>query len=198
MGQCEVRLVGALPEAGRADETLLLCPFLSGLDPASGMWLGPLAWHDCNATLLAALAAVDRPPASTVFAGVFCADPFRLADDVLAGLRAAGVAGVVNLPSVSFLDGAFGQTLAALHLGVGREVGFLRHARAQGFRVAGCASEFSDAQTMCEAGAELIVTHSGPPLPGSAQGRDRLARRLSGFGVRVVSLPSLIAGCAAG
>ena len=192
MGQRAVRLVSNLP-ASDAEEIILLCPFLSGLDPMLGMWLGPLAWHDCNATLLAALASALRPVAASVFAGVFCADPFRLTDDLLDTLCVAGIAGVVNLPSVSFLDGEFGQTLASLHLGVERELGFLRRARARGFRVAGCACALSDAQAMCAAGAELIISHSGPPLPERAHKRDPWARRLDVCGVQVVSLSSLIA-----
>ena len=205
VGQSAVRLVTSMPMSAGVDEIQILCPFLRGLDPALGMWLGPLAWHDSNAALLAVLEqARPLPPQVTVFAGVFCADPFRAEDDVVAALRAAGVSGMANLPSVSFLDGEFGQTLAALNLGMARELNFLRHARSHGFRIAGCASALSDAQSLCAFGAELIITHAGPPHTAQADlglNRDgQLAQQLSDCGAQLVSLSELIVqlGAAAG
>jgi predicted TIM-barrel enzyme len=195
IGQQTIRLVGTLPNATAPAETLIWCPFLAGLDPAVALWLGPLAWHDCNATLLAALERLSGPARGDVYAGVFCADPFRAPADLFATLRRAGIAGVANLPSTSFLDGELGQTLAALSLGPERELAFLRQAAERGFRIAACVSELRDAEAMCEAGADLILTHAGPPLPGQLVGRsagwNRSARRLAASGARILSLYDL-------
>lgn len=197
IGQAPVRLVSALPATnGRAPRgILLLCPFLSGLDPSVSMWLGPLAWHDCNAALLAALAG-PVPAGSTILAGVFCADPFRSPDDLLAALRVAGVGGVVNLPSVTFFGGEFGETLDALNLGFARELAFLRRARELGFQVAGCARERADVEAMLGIGVELVIAHAGPPLPSidieRASRQARLLRELAGIGVRILSLYDLV------
>ena len=195
-GQHEVRLVSALPPSCDHEQLLILCPFLSGLDPAVGMWLGPLAWHNCNAALLAALAQ-PIPPGSTVFAAAFGADPFEPWDDLLAALQARGVAGVANLPSVSFFDGEFAQTLTAMNLGMDRELAFLRRAGARGLRIAGCARELADAHAMLELGAQLVITHAGPPAPKQSRQREdhckRLTRHLGECSAQVLSLYDLVA-----
>ncbi|HYZ63708.1 MAG TPA: phosphoenolpyruvate hydrolase family protein [Acetobacteraceae bacterium] len=192
MEKAPVRLVTRLPDAPADGEMLILCPFLAGLDPAIAMWLGPLAWHDCNAALLAALPA-SVPSGACVFAGVFCADPFRSAGDLLGALHAAGVAGVANLPSVSFLDGEFAQTLDALQLGRQRELAFLRGAAQAGFRIAGCAGSPAEAQELAAAGAELLIVHAGPPLPEAHRDAgERLTRRLQNKHIRAVALSDLL------
>ena len=162
IGQSVVRLVSRMPTVAGADELLILCPFLEGLDPSVAMWLGPLAWHDCNGALLCALP--QNPPAipTTVFAGVFCAEPFRAADEILTPLRAAGIAGIVNLPSVSFLDGEVAGTLEALKLGVERELRFLEQARSSGFRIACCLRDSTMATINARLQPELVIRHAGP------------------------------------
>jgi predicted TIM-barrel enzyme len=186
MGKTErqsVRLVlRCPPDSVARSDRLVLCPFMEGEDPATTFWLGALAWHDVNARLLAALDGAAAPRC-TVYAGVFCVDLFRRDKDIFAALQAAGIQGVINLPSVSFMDGELATILASFDLGVEREIAFLRRARAAGFRIAGCAADPNAVEAMVQAGAELIVTHARPPLPGKADaGRTAAARLRQRFG----------------
>ncbi|MDB5370064.1 MAG: hypothetical protein JWP20_1622 [Roseomonas sp.] len=158
------------------DESWLFCPWLPALPPGPEFWLAALAWHDSNGSLLDNLPA--QPPRRKVYAGVFCVDPFRRREDILHALRRAGISGIVNLPSVSFIDGEVGTLLAGFSLGVEREIAFLRGASGAGFHVAGCAATLDAAQAMAGAGAELIIAHGGPPLPGSADPGHAVAARL--------------------
>lgn len=160
-GQLKLRLVTQLLQPGAVGETVILCPFLQGLDPAVAMWLGPLAWHDCNAALLQ---AIEQPVsnAAAVFAGVFCADPFRSADQILTRLEAAGIRGVANLPSISFLDGDVVATLDALNLGVERERHFLERAQSRGFSIAYCARVSQTDNSAERFSPDLLIYHAGP------------------------------------
>lgn len=162
-----VRLVTAWPPGRLSDATLVLCPFLAGLEPAVAFWLGGLAWHDANATLLAAIGTPARVP-QPVYAGVFGVDPFRRDDDLFAALRRAGIGGIINLPTVSVIDGDLGNILASFTLGVQREIDFLRRAREAGFRIAACVGTMEAADHAAAAGADFLIAHGGPPLPGQA------------------------------
>lgn len=173
-----LRLVRSLATpADDAADVWLLCPWLPALPPGPEFWFAALAWHDSNGDLLAALDG-PAPPGRRIYAGVFCVDPFRRREDILQALRRVGVEGVVNLPSIGFIDGEVGSLLAGFSLGLEREVGFLRSAREAGFRVAGCAATLDVARSMVAAGAELILAHGGPPLPGSADPGQAVANRL--------------------
>jgi hypothetical protein len=170
------------------NDRLLLCPFMDGPDPQTAFWLGPLAWHDVNARLLAALPDAAAPRC-LVYAGIFCIDPFRRDEDLFAAVLAAGIQGVVNLPSVSFIDGELATILGSFDLGVEREIAFLRRAHAAGLRIAGCAADADAANAMVQAGADFIIAHAGPPLPGKPDpGRSAAARLRRRFG----SLPPVI------
>jgi hypothetical protein len=194
--QPRIRLVRRLPP-GRvaARDRLVFCPFLDGPDPAALFWLGGLAWQDANARLLASLHGA-APPRCTVYAGVFGVDPFRRDEDIFAALAAAGIQGVVNLPSVAFMDGELAAILGSFDLGAQREIALLRRARAYGLRIAGCAADADAADAMLQAGAELIIAHAGPPLPGRPDpgyaAATRLRRRYSA-GPPVVSASELLA-----
>jgi hypothetical protein len=177
-GTPRLRLVRdfATPE-WRTREAWVFCPWLPALPPGPRFWLAGLAWHDSNGRLLDALRCA-APPGQLVYAGVFCVDPFRRQQDILQALRHAGINGVVNLPSVGFIDGEVGTLLSGFSLGLEREIAFLRAARADGFRVAGCVATLDAARAMVEAGAELILAHGGPPLPGTPDPAEAVAARL--------------------
>jgi hypothetical protein len=182
------------PSGRQPDATLVLCPFLAALDPATAFWLGALAWHDANASLLAAIgtpARVSQP----VYAGVFCVDPFRRDGDLFAALRRAGIGGIINLPTVSVIDGDLSNILGSFALGIQREIDFLRRAREAGFNIAACVGTTEAADHAVAAGADFLIAHGGPPLPGQADPAHaatvRLQRRFVS-GPAVVSVTELL------
>jgi len=174
---------------------MVLCPFLAGLDVTIAFWLGGLAWHDANADLLAAIRKPTRHQGH-VYAGVFGADPFRRDDDLFAALRGASIEGVINLPTVSVIDGELGGILGSFNLGVGREIDFLLRVRAAGFRIAGCVASTEAADQLVAAGADFIIAHGGPPQPEVADPSrsvtNRLRRRFAN-GPAVVSAAEFLA-----
>lgn len=165
VGQASIRLVRTWPAPTAAGAWEIFCPFLNGVDANTAFWIGGLAWHDANASLLTAL-LMPAPVAPVVFAGVFCTDPFRRDVDIFAALQQAGIQGIVNLPSVSFFDGELATILDSFNLGIARELDFLRRARAAGFRIAACLPTGGPIAEAVDAGAELIIAHDGPPQPG--------------------------------
>jgi hypothetical protein len=99
---------------GTATPTVL-CPCLEGLPPDFAFTIGILPVHDANALLLEELARADGT-ARPDFAGVYLADPFRRLDDVLDRVEAAGIRGVVNLPTVvPFLRHGGNRIFESLH-----------------------------------------------------------------------------------
>jgi len=172
----------------------LLCPWLRGRDPGVAFWIGALPWHDANAALLQALA---KPHSSVgmVYAGIFCVDPFRTAEDLYSALHAAAVTGIVNLPSVSVFDGELGSLLASFDLGIEREVAFLRNARAAGFHIAGCASSTDVARRLVEAGVDFLIAHGGAPHGKTRDPSAAVARRLRRAvrtGIPVIALGDIL------
>lgn len=86
---------GSGPEFRRS----ILCPALRGLPQEAALDLAILPIHDANGLLLDAIAQPGAGAAPD-YAGVCLSDPFRRIDDIFEALRAAGVGGVVNLPTV--------------------------------------------------------------------------------------------------
>jgi hypothetical protein len=198
MGKIEqpaIRLVSEWPSAVADGAWQVLCPFLADVVPAAAFWIGGLAWHDANASLLAAIRE-PAPAGTNVFAGVFCTDPFRRDIDIFAALRQAGIAGVVNLPTVSFFDGELGAILDSFNLGIGREIDFLERARDAGFRIAGCVSTTGPIDRMLQVGAELIIAHAGVPPPGRDDPAEvsaaRWHRRFAAHGPPVITASTLL------
>ncbi len=196
VGQPPIRLGRTWPLPTADGAWQIFCPFLDGVDANTAFWIGGLAWHDANASLLAAL-PTPAPIVQTVFAGVFCIDPFRRDVDIFAALRQAGIQGIVNLPSVSFFDGELATILDSFNLGIAQELDFLRRARAAGFRIAACLPVGGPIAQAVDAGAELIIAHDGPPQPGqtersSAAAALRLRRQFPG-GPPVIGAEDLLA-----
>src|SRR5262245_1182398 len=188
----DLRIVTRWPPRGSDRAALtVLCPCLAGLPPRRAAWLGVLPLHDANARLLAAIAG---GVADDMIAGVLAIDPFRSVPDLLAALRAAGVRGVVNLPSVAAFDGEMGGILDDLRFGVAREIDFLATAVAAGFRAAGLARSPEIAQRMIAVGVKLIIADGGPPLAGQQRRRAAAVRRIarSVRGVPVIALPDAV------
>src|SRR5688572_7884509 len=143
MGLATIRIAATAAQVGTgaASEHCIWCPAIARYphDPPSlGIWLSPLAAHSANELLLQSL----------VDAGVFATDPLRTDTSLIRQLQAADVRGVINFPSVSFIDGQASATLDQLGLGIEREIKFLVSCREAGLRIAGVASTEATARRL--------------------------------------------------
>lgn len=110
----------------------VFCPCLKDLPEELALTLGILPVHDANGRLLAELEHVD-PDHAPDFAGLCLVDPFRRLDDILDRVAAAGINGVINLPTVvPFLEGQQSEAILALHQD---ERAALQKAEKRGFEV---------------------------------------------------------------
>lgn len=151
-----------------SDELVLVCPWLSGLDPRTGLWLAALPIHDCNAFIDDGW-ALDAPPQlrERCYVGVFALDRLRSGQQIFGPLRDKGFSRLINLPSIGFFDGATAQTFGRLAFTLESEVAFMAQARASGFRTALCAR--ADVAAAVAAGPakpfDFVLRHSGPGNP---------------------------------
>jgi predicted TIM-barrel enzyme len=140
----------------------IFCPWLNRFPHDTGIWVSVLAAHDANGTLFDALLASGKSRPH-VYAAVFTVDPFRSAEEIIRRIKQSGLGGVINLPSISFIDGAAGATFDKLSLGVDRELEFLAGCSAAGLRIAGVVRTVAAAERLLEIGADFLVAHGGPP-----------------------------------
>ncbi len=123
---------------------------------------GLLPFGDANAlSLEAARERVPKAGATPVLAGICATDPLRLMDKFLQEMKAVGVAGVQNAPSVGLIDGGFRTSLEDGKLGYGKEVGLVRLAEALDLITMMFVFSPEDAAGMAEAGADVVVVHPG-------------------------------------
>jgi predicted TIM-barrel enzyme len=115
-----------------------------------------------------------------VLAGVCATDPMRLMDKFLQEMKAAGVAGVQNMPSVGMIDGSFRTNLEEAKLGYGREVEMLKLAGALDLVTAAFVFSAEDARAMAEAAMDLVVIHPGAGAGGSLKERKKEIEELAG------------------
>jgi predicted TIM-barrel enzyme len=166
---CDVRLSRNLTQTGPANMATrwILCPWLDRFPKDFGVWLSVLAAHDLNANLLEAL-----PPSEkrwpNVYAGVFAVDKLRPTGRLIHALKSSGIAGVINFPSSSFIDGEAGAVLNRLSLGIDREIEFLRACSMEGLHIAGVANSREAAQRMAQIGVNFLIAHGGPPTRTNA------------------------------
>jgi predicted TIM-barrel enzyme len=92
---------------------------------------------------------------------VCATDPLRLIDKFLLEMKAAGVAGIQNVPSVGLIDGGFRTNLEEAKLGYAREVEMIRLATTLDLVAAAFVFSPEDARAMAGAGADLVVIHPG-------------------------------------
>lgn len=153
-------------EGVAADELLLVCPWLAGLDPQTGLWLAALPIHDCNAFVDTAW-RLTSPEAlrERCHVGVFALDRLRSDQQIFGPLREKRVAAMINLPSIGFFDGATAQTFGRLGFTLENEIAFLARARGEGFCTALCAR--SDVVLEPERAAQFafVLRHQGPDGP---------------------------------
>jgi hypothetical protein len=109
---------------------VVFSPCIAGLPPDLAVDLAILPIHDANRRLVEALPAAPRPCAPD-YAGLCLSDPFMRIDDLLARLRAAGIGGVANFPTVApMLAGEDADQFTLLYR---RELQGLDRAAAAGF-----------------------------------------------------------------
>ena len=132
-----------------------------GLKNARGI-AGLLPLGDANAlSLESARERIPKAGSTPVLAGVCATDPLRLLDKFLREIKAAGVAGIQNLPSVGLIDGGFRTNLEEAKLGYAREVEMMRLAGTLDLITAAFVFSPEDARAMADAGADLVVIHPG-------------------------------------
>ncbi len=133
-----------------------------------GSLAGLLAYGNANEIVLdmarEVLPLVRRTP---VIAGVNGTDPFMLAEHFLGTLKAMGIAGIQNFPTVGLIDGIFRQNLEETGMGYALEVEMIRTARALDLLTTPYVFSEADAVAMAEAGADIIIAHMGLTTGGS-------------------------------
>lgn len=133
---------------------------------------GLLPLGDANAlSLESAKERIATAGTTPVLAGVCATDPLRLMDKFLQEMKAAGVAGVQNRPSVGLIDGGFRTNLEEAQLGYAREVEMVRDAGTLDLITASLVFTPEDARKMAEAGADVVVIHPGLGRQGTPKER---------------------------
>src|SRR6202163_1060438 len=154
-------------EAGGAD---LIIIYNSGRYRMAGRGslAGLLPYGDANAIVMEmageVLPVVDHTP---VLAGVCGTDPFRLMDNFLRDIEAAGFAGVQNFPTVGLYDGTFRANLEETGMGYDLEVEMIRLAAERGLVTAPYVFDVPSAEAMTRAGADVLVPHMGLTTKGT-------------------------------
>jgi predicted TIM-barrel enzyme len=127
-----------------------------------GSLAGLLAYGNANEIVLQmareVLPVISRTP---VLAGVNGTDPFLLTEYFLSTLRAMGIAGVQNFPTVGLIDGLFRQNLEETGMSYACEVEMIRTAHRLGMLTTPYVFCEADAAAMAEAGADIVIAHMG-------------------------------------
>lgn len=176
----QIRLIPTLASARQVrpvKRRWILCPWLTRFPRDTGIWVSVLAAHDANGTLFDALLASGKSRPD-VYAAVFAVDPFRSAEEIIHRIKQSGVGGVINFPTISFIDGAAGTTFEKLSLGIDRELEFLAGCSAAGLRVAGVVRTVAAAERLLEIGADFLVAHGGPPTSAARDPSIEAVRRI--------------------
>jgi len=162
--------------ARRAGCEPVLCPILEHVDPVDALLIACLPVFDANRLLMSSLEQLKELPAAQrpTTAGFFAADPFLHADNLFALLRQAGIAAVVNFPSVQAFDGAFSDNLDRVGCGFALELERLLKAGDAGFDVHGLILSEDAAQYLRKAGLNGCVL-TPFPRDKSATSLDRKA-----------------------
>ena len=165
----DIRLAKNLDQtlAGNSATVWILCPWIERFPRETGIWLSVLAAHDINEGLLEAL----RPSNRTwprVYAGVFAVDTLRQTAQLIRRFKSSGIAGVINFPSTTFIDGEAATVLAGLSLGIEREIRFLQACAKEGLGIAGVTNSPEAAHHLVKLGVDFLVAHGGPPTRNNA------------------------------
>lgn len=156
-----------LAEAGGAD---LIIIYNSGRYRMAGRGslAGLMPYGDANGIVVDMAAEVlpvvkDTP----VLAGVCGTDPFRLMPVFLKQLKEIGFSGVQNFPTVGLIDGNFRANLEGTGMGYDKEVEAIRLAHEIDLFTSPYVFDPEHAQSMAEAGADILVAHVGLTTAGT-------------------------------
>jgi predicted TIM-barrel enzyme len=164
-----LRIVSTWPPHGLVEPETewIFCPWLQGLPSRSGLWIASLPIHDANAVLLNAI-AVDSfrgAPLKPAFVGVCLVDPFRQLKQLFQTVAAAGIGGIVNLPTIGAFRGSMARALDDLGTGVDREIAMLVLARDQGLRIGGVATAPETEAKLVDIGCDFVLNLSYKAKP---------------------------------
>ncbi len=102
-----------------------------------------------------------------VLAGVNGTDPFMIPDQFLRRLIDLGFSGVQNFPTVGLIDGTFRANLEETGMGYGLEVDMIARAHALDLLTTPYVFSESEARSMAQAGADIVVCHMGLTTGGA-------------------------------
>src|SRR5215475_11953257 len=102
-----------------------------------------------------------------VIAGVNGTDPFCHFDQFLDELKAIGISGIQNFPTVGLIDGVFRANLEETGMGYGLEIDLVRRAHAKDLLTTPYVFDPAQAKAMVEAGADIVVAHMGLTVGGA-------------------------------
>ena len=127
-----------------------------------GSLSGLLAYGNANDIVMEmakeVLPVVKKTP---VLAGVNGTDPFCHFDNFLDSVAAVGFSGVQNFPTVGLIDGVFRQNLEETGMSYALEVEMIRLAHEKDLLTTPYVFDPSQAATMANAGADIVVAHMG-------------------------------------
>ena len=133
-----------------------------------GSLAGLLAYGNANEIVMQmareVLPVVKHTP---VLAGVNGTDPFLLTRHFLTELKAMGLAGIQNFPTVGLIDGVFRQNLEETGMSYALEVEMVRTARELDLLTTPYVFSEADAAAMAAAGADILIAHRGLTTGGS-------------------------------
>jgi len=133
-----------------------------------GSLSGLLAYGNANEIVMEmakeVLPVVHKTP---VLAGVNGTDPFCVFDVFLNEVAAAGFSGVQNFPTVGLIDGVFRQNLEETGMSYAQEVEMIRLAHKKNLFTTPYVFNPQQAETMAQAGADIVVAHMGLTTGGA-------------------------------
>ena len=133
-----------------------------------GSLSGLLAYGNANDVVMEmakeVLPVVKKTP---VLAGVNGTDPFCQFDTFLDNVAAIGFSGVQNFPTVGLIDGVFRQNLEETGMSYALEVDMIRLAHEKDLLTTPYVFDPSQAVTMTQAGADILVAHMGLTTGGT-------------------------------
>lgn len=110
------------------------------------------------------LPVVQKTP---VIAGVCATDPFRNMAALLGQLKALGLAGVQNFPTVGLIDGQFRANLEETGMSFDKEFEMVRVAHEMDMLTTPYVFTAAESRKMAQAGADVLVCHMGLTTSGS-------------------------------